>query len=567
MNIRDNRISIKEKARYFFITILFFLVCAGSLFLTTPHFVNEWITPKWYWTFFCSAALLLVSLIAGREKITGRPSISVICLIIVTLCVLQAVYGILQYVNMFPAVNGFRVTGSFDNPAGFAASLCAGFPFAIYFVFNEKSWKRYTAIAAGMAIVAAVVLSASRAGIISLSAVCMAVFFYKIKIAAKWKWMMVIILLCASVSGLYFLKKDSADGRLLIWRCTWEMIKDKPLFGHGYGGFKANYMNYQAEYFETHTGSKYAMLADNVRHPFNEYLLLAVNFGLIGVLVLFLLLYQLWKTHRRNPDKPLLLCIACWCILSTGVFAMFSYPLKYPFTLVTGLLSLYICGFFRRRFHWREKTAMIGMFVIACYFVSDRMLAEMKWKQLARQSLLGKTEQALPSYRLLHNRLRMKELFLYNYAAELNVVRRYGESLSVARECERLMADYDLQMLIADNCRQLKRHEEAEAHYKKASMMCPVKFVPLYELATLYLAAGQTGKALTLAQKIVDKEIKIPSATVHAIKNRMRELLNGQDTGASAEAQGRNKDVSPTKIPTGQDFLSALQTPEGRLPP
>ncbi|MDR1369636.1 MAG: hypothetical protein LBJ72_05870, partial [Dysgonamonadaceae bacterium] len=173
------------------LTVIFTLLCVGCLFLTTPLFVNEQVTPKWYWTFFCSAALLLVSLITGREMITGRQSVSVICLIIVTLCVLQAVYGLLQYVKLFPAANGFSITGSFDNPAGFAASLCTGFPFVFYFVFSEKSWKRYTAIAAGIVIITAVVLSASRAGIVSLGVVCLAVFFYKIKLDAKWKWVIV----------------------------------------------------------------------------------------------------------------------------------------------------------------------------------------------------------------------------------------------------------------------------------------------------------------------------------------------------------------------------------------
>lgn len=68
------------------------------------------------------------------------------------------------------------------------------------------------------------------------------------------------------------------------------MIKDNPVTGYGSGGFLANYMNYQAEYFARDTDNKYAMLAGDVKHPFNEYILLVVNYGLIGFL-LFLLLF------------------------------------------------------------------------------------------------------------------------------------------------------------------------------------------------------------------------------------------------------------------------------------
>ena len=54
------------------------------------------------------------------------------------------------------------------------------------------------------------------------------------------------------------------------------MIKDNPVTGYGSGGFLANYMNYQAEYFARDTDNKYAMLAGDVKHPFNEYILLVV---------------------------------------------------------------------------------------------------------------------------------------------------------------------------------------------------------------------------------------------------------------------------------------------------
>jgi O-antigen ligase len=510
--------------------ILFFGLCAGSLFLTTPLFVNEQITPKWYWTVFCSAALLLAGIVFSfftKNKTTADGKIMpIICLTVVSLCLLQALFGILQYFHTVPASGNFPITGSFDNPAGFAACLCAGFPFVFYFVFSENRWKRYAAIIAGIIPVAAVVLSASRAGIISIIAVCLAVFFYKVKIAAKWRQTIAIALLLISLSGLYFLKKDSADGRLLIWRCSWEMIKDKPLFGYGYGGFKAHYMNYQAHYFETHPDSEYAMLADNVRHPFNEYLLLLTNFGLFGLLALFVALYRLWKVHKQKPDNPLSLYIACGCLLSIGVFAMFSYPLRYPFVLIMGLLSLYMSGFFRKRLLLVEKVVLTGAILFVCYLAFDRMLAEMKWNRIAHQSLLGKTEQMLPEYRLLHNKLRKNDLFLYNYTAELNVAKRYDESLQIGRECERFLADYDLQMLIADNYKQLKQYREAERYYIKASQMCPVKFMPLYELTNTYVEEGKETEALALANTIMSKRIKVPSANVFAIKKEMRGLID-----------------------------------------
>lgn len=40
--------------------------------------------------------------------------------------------------------------------------------------------------------------------------------------------------------AFYTLKPISADGRLLIWKVGYGMIKDKPATGFGKGGFEAN---------------------------------------------------------------------------------------------------------------------------------------------------------------------------------------------------------------------------------------------------------------------------------------------------------------------------------------
>jgi O-antigen ligase len=529
------------KALRYILLSVFFCLCAGSLFAISAAFVNDRLTPKWYFTVFCALVGGLIytgyMLPSGKNRFLRNIPLE-FGMIVIVLCTLQALYGTFQYLGIFPSVNGFRVTGSFDNPAGFAASLCAGLPFLFCFCFEKKPLLKYLSIVAVACVTLAVVLSASRAGMLSLAAVYVSAFIYRFRPGKKTviAGTMAIILL---LSGLYYWKKDSADGRLLIWRCSWEMIKDKPLFGFGYGGFKASYMNFQAKYFVTHPDSEYVMLADNVRHPFNEYLLLAVNFGLLGLLVLFMLFYQLWKIHKRHPSKPLPLCMAYCCLLSIGVFALFSYPLKYPFVLIMGLLSLYICGCFRKPLLLIKKTVMTGAILLVCYLTFDRMFVEIKWNRTARQSLLGKTKQMLPEYRLLHDKLRMNDLFLYNYTAELNIAKRYDESLEIARECERLLADYDLQMLMADNYKQLKRYREAERHYTKASYMCPVKLMPLYGLVNMYQEEGKETEALSLANTILRKKIKVPSVTVSKIRNEMRQLLNSKD---KQQPEGKRQD-------------------------
>ena len=127
-----------------------------------------------------------------------------------------------------------------------------------------------------------------------------------------------VVGLVAAVVFLYHYKQDSADGRLLIWRCTWSVIRESPWIGHGIGGFQARYMDAQADYFKAHPESPYVMLADNTQAPFNEYLGLLTEFGFVGGIVLLVgvvLLLQAWRKHPYGSSR-----VAMLCLLSIAVF-------------------------------------------------------------------------------------------------------------------------------------------------------------------------------------------------------------------------------------------------------
>ncbi|MDR1582757.1 MAG: O-antigen ligase family protein [Prevotellaceae bacterium] len=554
------------------LTGLIFCLCLGTLFLSSSQFVNVQVTPKWYFAVFMGMLLALTAiafLFSGqRQKSQYRFLLSQTCFIITVLCVAQSMYGLLQYFGVLPAATGFRVTGSFDNPAGFAASLCAGVPAVFYPVLKNRTLQNWiTAIAAAI-IVTAVLLSGSRSGMASVLAVGMAISIYEFPKNRKLK----VILFSAVLllfSGLYFLKKDSADGRLLIWRCSLEMIQDKPLSGHGSGGFKAGYMNYQAEYFEENPDSKYAMLADNVNRPFNEYILLLTNYGIAGFVLFLAGCWFLWRSFLRGRHEPVVRLAGC-CLLSVAVFAFFSYPLTYPFVWTMMILSITVIIYHAKypvKIPGRVLSGLKLLSIPAILFFGwktyQSMSNEMLWCKIARQSLSGKTEQMLPEYERLRPALSGNELFLYNYTAELNVVKNYDKSLQVGKACEQLLADYDLQMLMADNCRETGRYADAEHHFKKAAAMCPVRFMPLYQLAELYKETGQDEKAVALARKIMDKEVKIPSAIVTSIKNKMRKLLEIQNNRADDTTQSAEK---PINTSSWQDCRLDSRSPRALLP-
>jgi tetratricopeptide (TPR) repeat protein len=205
-----------------------------------------------------------------------------------------------------------------------------------------------------------------------------------------------------------------------------------------------------------------------------------------------------------------------------------------------------------------RNIARIAVAIAICgllFIAIPLMQAEIKWNSIAKQSLAGKTEEVLPEYDNLYRYLGKNGLFFYNHAAELHEVKEYEQSLAVFGLCTLYYNDMDVQMLLADNYKELHQYEKAEQHFKIAAAMCPGRFMPLYQLAELYDETGQKAEAVVLARQIVDKEVKIPSATVSAIKQKMRQLIEKSDaekvneTESVPASESRARDEQQTTKP------------------
>lgn len=136
----------------------------------------------------------------------------------------QAIYGLGQYIHWFSniAAPGFRLSGSFDNPAGFAATLTACFPFALLLLQKKELYWKVIGGFSVAAFIVAVVLSQSRAGIMGIviiSGIWLAnTFPLKLlkSLNCRTKISGSILLIVGILAGLYLMKQDSANGRLLI---------------------------------------------------------------------------------------------------------------------------------------------------------------------------------------------------------------------------------------------------------------------------------------------------------------------------------------------------------------
>ena len=526
---------LREITTYFAISAFFLVLCLVALYSTSDFLLDETVSPKWNFSIlvilFGIITYCFMKLCFTGLRINSAKVVLLLLTIIALSCFSVAIHGMLQFFDIVSSHGKFKIKGSFDNPAGFAVSLCAGFPVSLYFIKKQELLIKYIAIFSCICIIAAIILSGSRAGIISsISILCCYFFKYPIKLRLRYIFVFICILI-SMLATLYLLRKDSVTGRFLIWNCTLEMIKSKPIIGYGTGGFRANYMNFQAKYFYSNPDSDYKMIADNVKSPFNEYLLLLTNYGIMGFaffIMITIIIIRLFRKYQTEQGR-----IAMLCLISIAIFSCFSYPLSYPFVWIVLLTSVFIIlssyRFPALNSLKKEGYIIIIVIIVIAYFsFKHRLEVELQWASKARSSLKGQSDDLFNGYDSLYPYLKDNYLFLYNYAAELNYYGFFDESLIISKRCSKLWADYDLQLVIASNYFNVGQYAQSEIYYKTAAYMCPNRFVPLWGLLSIYKTTNNKLKAIEVADRILKKDIKVPSQNVNEIKGMAKEYLKAE---------------------------------------
>lgn len=492
-----------------------FTVCIGYIF------VRSLFVPQYIQSVYCGAGWILFVLMRNRENPTETFNN-----ILAAVGMLSALYGLLQYVGYIETQSYFPVTGSFDNPAGFAASIVLCYPFLLCHSSNGK--RRTLKFMACLLIIIAIVLSGSRTGILTLCVVTL--FFYALryrKLIHKRRIFFIsggTLLLIGLFIGLIYLKPASASGRVLIWKVSVGLCKEHMIRGNGLGSFKADYMPEQAKYLSSsHADESGRMLAGNTNHPFNEYLLLLIEQGFIGIALFLLLLVAVFRSNVPF-DTPALLAI-----VSIAIFSCFSYPFKYSFVwfmTIYCLASLNQPEVVLRTIRFNKPFLLIILFML-CFFSIKNIIFERTWKRisLVAEKNNGLLDNELSVFIKLYDEWNGNPYFLYNYASELKNVELYKQSVNVFLHCESYINTYDLQMQLADNYYQMGCWEEAERRYKQAQCMCPSRFLPLQGLLRIYIKSNNCILAEWVALEIINKQIKIPSYTVAIIQEEARNYL------------------------------------------
>ena len=461
----------------------------------------------------------------------------------------EAVWG-MQQLHGYAYSNHslFRLTGSFFNPGPYCGYLAAVLPVCLWAALKFQKGMHYFAWICVGAILIVLPAGMSRSAWMAAVVACGWVYWterigwekakaaYKRYKNATIPFIAIVAILAGcAIAGVYGMKRDSADGRLLMWKVTGKAIAGQPLAGTGLGGFPAAYAEAQGEYFATGTATgQEKQVAGCPEYAFNEYLQIGLEQGIGGLIVFVLWLGSMGYYGIRNRQHG-----AVGGVLALAVFAVSSYPLQLPsFWMILVFLGA-ICvtkdGTQARSSALSVSSAypitIISLLSLAsvCLFILQKGQYEV-YKRWGRMQMVYNNkayESVSEDYKDLHDKLKHKPEFLFEEAQCLSKTGRYAEAIRVLERAKRLSGDPMIRYMIAKNRQATGDYREAERELLHAIGILPERLYPYYLLAKLYAepAFYQADKFRAAAGAVLTKEPKVESSAIREMRTEIKKIL------------------------------------------
>lgn len=463
---------------------------------------------------------------------------------------IQSCWYLMQRGGLLTSYNpNFEGTGSFNNPAILSVSLALSLLAGLYLMRSISSrtfqWPTGGAL---LVMTVCILLLSSRACWIGLFtggawlvwmkyrksfSDMLHSWSQKKRIAISAGGIMVISgALAILIYGLYALRPESADGRLMIWQIATDLWQEAPWVGNY--SFQSHYMPAQAGWFVRYPDSSGLLTADNVRFAFNEPLRIACETGVIG-LGLFLLLtgYLFVKTSWKSREVRY--AGAMLVILFT--FGLFGYPFSIEWlVLITLCLTALLVNETDEPSFLISELKKLKYIAITCA-VSIGICSGLefyleKQADLFLESVQHKPELLLsgPGKRYVRY-LAGNPDFMLCYARTLYNHGYYPEALSVMEQAFYLRPSSHLVCDQGICLEETGAYEEAEAAYLLSARMVPGHILPRYRLFELYRKKRQWDKAAVIAHELLEKPVKIVNTTVLKARHQARKFLQEQSGG------------------------------------
>lgn len=501
--------------RYFLLIIIALLVIA--IFLTIFCCSNNEGNTSWWCSHLATTIIFITAITALLVQKSLKENIQKI---IAPTLLMIALIGV-----------SAAICNSPQNPSLYAMSVTMSAPALLFFIREKRKIVRFTALCLFIICFFCVAKSNSRTGCIAMVISTFFILPIFIKIRIKLFVSIAFIIIMCVTGILFFTKADSSLGRKFILERSIDMILEKPR-GWGIGGFESDYMEFQAAYFEHNNDEVAEILADDIKHPLNEFVKIAVDYGIITLILIIpiiaIVLYKLYSHKDRfcNIAFHFSLILLVWCC--------FSYPLSTPFVqLLIWVYALPCIIKTKKIINRKGVKIIIGIVLIISTCIEGKAtIDDCKWNAAIDEYQKGNIDKAMRVFQKYDSYLIDKGKLLYSLATIEYNNKNYAQCIEICKKCKLYISSYEFEIMIANSYMLTNDFINAEKHYIKAEHMCPNRFIPLYQRFKIYREKGEWDKMLALGNIILNKRIKIPSRKIDIILNNVKyelqknELLN-----------------------------------------
>lgn len=517
--------------------------------VTSPNLPAGEQAKHWWWLAHTGAIYMvcmwLSLLFLPKDKAKQLPDYAhIVSWVLILLGGWQAIVGLRQlYGFAYSNHSLFSLTGTFYNPGPYSGYLALVFPLCLHEYYRLKAKAASSLLhkaghyLAGIALLTIVcVLPAGMSRSAWLAAGTSGLFAtwwhydWGNKLTKAWqtnqqkilrRGVIVAISMCIGMAAVFYLKKDSANGRLFMWKISLKAIAEQPLTGYGYGGFPSAYGTAQEAYFAQH---EYAAWEEHVagtpEYAFNEYLQIAIEWGVpVLLLCLGIMGYCVWqgiKTRRIG---------VCGAVLSLAIFSFSSYPLQLPVFVVTLITLLFACAVGKKRV-WVLLFAL-GVGLSSLYLWNHNEYENCKkWTRASMLYRTGAYSVAEKEYAALYPALHHRAAFMFEYAHCLHKLEAYDASNTIFEETALLTCDPMVLNVMGKNYQMQGQYEEAERHIQRAIHRLPGRIYPYYLLAKLYAEPDylHLDKFEQMAEMVMSKEPKVQSTAIREMREEIKRI-------------------------------------------
>ena len=492
---------------------------------------------------FVFVVCCLLSFCLNRKNHLSFPTI--VTWVLIILGGMEAVWGLRQIYGLAVSNHSlYALTGSFYNPGPYSGYLAMIFPLCLYEWLNlkEKTGRTWAEqgkyyIALGVMLLILCVLPAGMSRSAWIAAAISGTWVYgmhaswgsKLKeFGRKYKKRLVLACIAGSVIiivagyALFQLKATSANGRLFMWKISSKAIAESPVIGHGTGNFVSAYGRAQEDYFANGEYSETEeLVAGSPEYAFNEYLQVAVEYGIPFLLVVSLVIvFCLWKGSSEGRIG------LCGGVISFLVFAFSSYPMQIPGFAVTFYFLLAACVIGRSKIillFFMSMMVLLGTY----YWKNNQYDACKDWHRGKMLYNIGAYRSAKEDYGKLYPELANRGAFLFEYGYSLHKLKEYDNSTRILEEAMAHSNDPMILNIIGKNYQALGDYEKAEEYLIRSTHRLPGRIYPYYLLAKLYAEPQylQPEKLKYAAEIVLTKEPKVQSTAVREMREEVKKLL------------------------------------------